>query len=493
MFKLAIFVLLAHARAGANAIHDGAQELLTVAQALEDDASILHTRKSHSSQTGLEEEGGSHIEFPKFPVMPNIELGTLLQSVNSPQPDSNAQKLISILAVYAKFADIAYEYETEFYDLKEIKDPISQQLRLREEVDEIEFMRKGNEKKKLMQAKMDADENFRRLQQRAGLRAMNDAFSHRLDVDFGIYDVFLEDDLLAFTGFFVDPHTQKKVMIVSFRGTDNKENWLRNLAPLPSVDGVAGGFHRGYLVLKEKIIQSIKKYMTVAFPIPHLKKLEHKHMPTENNPPTKLAITGHSLGGALASVCGYDLWNTLPELQGIMEVITFSQPRAFRSETAKKVTQTVPILRVINEGDWVPRLPPVTLFVRFEHVGRALFFDWSDISGSWEKSVELVHRSASFSGAYNETNPGDQLCAHSVNRMFAGIARIRKIWRTDGYFPMKPGVEEAGPAFCEYSFIPCFVWNLFHDMMGLFSSEKSCPYDPEETHEDNSNVCDNRA
>ncbi|KAE8685558.1 Serine/threonine-protein kinase PBS1 [Hibiscus syriacus] len=74
-----------------------------------------------------------------------------------------------------------------------------------------------------------------------------------------------------------------------------------------------------------------------------------------------IMITGHSMGGAIASFCALDL--TVNHEAKNVQVITFGQPRignaAFASYYGKLVPNTI---RVTNEHDIVPHLPPYYYF-----------------------------------------------------------------------------------------------------------------------------------
>ncbi|MQL96699.1 hypothetical protein Taro_029381 [Colocasia esculenta] len=70
-----------------------------------------------------------------------------------------------------------------------------------------------------------------------------------------------------------------------------------------------------------------------------------------------IIVTGHSMGGAMASFCALDL--AVNQCEDNVQLMTFGQPRignaAFASYFSKNVPKTV---RVINEHDMVPHLPP---------------------------------------------------------------------------------------------------------------------------------------
>ena len=74
--------------------------------------------------------------------------------------------------------------------------------------------------------------------------------------------------------------------------------------------------------------------------------------------------TGHSLGGALATLCALDVQYNFPDKQ--VSCYTFGSPKVgnsyFKDSFNKRVPQTY---RFVNSADTVPALPPGG----FEHVG----------------------------------------------------------------------------------------------------------------------------
>ncbi|KAL9685978.1 hypothetical protein QQ045_023433 [Rhodiola kirilowii] len=71
----------------------------------------------------------------------------------------------------------------------------------------------------------------------------------------------------------------------------------------------------------------------------------------------KIIVTGHSMGGAMASLCGLDL--AVNHNANEVQVMTFGQPRIGNAAFATYYRQLVPnTIRVTNEHDIVPHLPP---------------------------------------------------------------------------------------------------------------------------------------
>lgn len=76
---------------------------------------------------------------------------------------------------------------------------------------------------------------------------------------------------------------------------------------------------------------------------------------------TALYITGHSLGGALALMAAYKLSS-----DSVAACYTFGSPRVGNSEFKSKIK--VPIYRVVNANDIVPRLPFLILTLKKSYI-----------------------------------------------------------------------------------------------------------------------------
>lgn len=85
-----------------------------------------------------------------------------------------------------------------------------------------------------------------------------------------------------------------------------------------------------------------------------------------------LYITGHSLGGALATVCAFDLAG----IQPTPIVYTFASPRVFNIQGAIVLNHMLPnIQRVYNTEDLVPTGPPAIIFnTLYQHTGMNIPF-----------------------------------------------------------------------------------------------------------------------
>ena len=89
---------------------------------------------------------------------------------------------------------------------------------------------------------------------------------------------------------------------------------------------------------------------------------------------TRLLVTGHSLGGALATISSPDIAKNLPNL--VPEVITFAGPAPGLPDFARTFDLTIPsCYRVANFWDLVPRLPPQPPVGLFDHPGTHVNID----------------------------------------------------------------------------------------------------------------------
>jgi triacylglycerol lipase len=148
------------------------------------------------------------------------------------------------------------------------------------------------------------------------------------------------------------------VAVIVFRGTDDVYDWFKNLddRTTETPHGVIHrGFYSSYQPLMLQIIKILDQFKTNQI---NQNKLKH------------LWITGHSLGGALALVCAYDLVeNETLDLSG---VVTFGQPRVACKQLTTHLNQLLlgRYTRYANEDDIVTRVPPPP----FEYCGLCVWF-----------------------------------------------------------------------------------------------------------------------
>ncbi|KAL2229792.1 UNVERIFIED_CONTAM: Lipase A [Sesamum indicum] len=149
---------------------------------------------------------------------------------------------------------------------------------------------------------------------------------------------------------FVGVATDLNAIVIAFRGTQERsiQNWVEDLywkqldIDYPGVDGamVHHGFYTAYhnTSVRPGVLRAVRKVKNLYGDI-------------------KIMVTGHSMGGAMAALCGLDLRLSLGEQN--VQVMTFGQPRIGNAVFASYFNQIVPdTIRVTNGHDIVPHLPP---------------------------------------------------------------------------------------------------------------------------------------
>lgn len=143
--------------------------------------------------------------------------------------------------------------------------------------------------------------------------------------------------------------SNEEAVVVAFRGTDDVADWLTNLDAIQTgafkkVYGgkVHEGFARALNSVWHKVVNRIELLRT--------KK-------------QRIWVTGHSLGGALATLAGRRLGKAMKPAG----IFTFGQPRVGDPQFAKKFKLTMH--RFVNDRDLAPRVPPRGIFIRYRHVG----------------------------------------------------------------------------------------------------------------------------
>jgi hypothetical protein len=150
--------------------------------------------------------------------------------------------------------------------------------------------------------------------------------------------------------------------MVAYRGTETIWEWIEDLDALtfPYLpDPGAGDVHMGFQLVYEHIRKSTADLLNSGCQGAKL-----------------IYVTGHSLGGAVALLGGFDIAkNKLPGVP--LEIYTFAGPRTGTGIFADSVNQQIPkCVRVVNHGDLVPEVPVPPIYT---HAGQAL-----EVSGGFK-------------------------------------------------------------------------------------------------------------
>lgn len=184
-------------------------------------------------------------------------------------------------------------------------------------------------------------------------------------------------------------------IIIIFKGTKEAEDWLVNI----DTEKVPGPWHT-------RVHRGFYQAMMGVWPMLNAVLKEMQSSSSQ-----RLWITGHSLGGALATITAAQLWT---HGRRVHAVYTFGAPRvgndAFVEAYNKRITHTV---RFVYNEDLVPRVP----FYRYDHVGDKCYFDQHK-NVLWKPS-----RYETFIDWMNEINFRSMKVTHEdIRRHPAGIA-----------------------------------------------------------------------
>ena len=139
-----------------------------------------------------------------------------------------------------------------------------------------------------------------------------------------------------------------KVVTLVFRGAQSAINWLQiiNVDPVPTdlCDDCAvhDGFWEMWTAVKSELFGAVDQALAT-------------------HPDYRFAITGHSLGGALATLAAADFRKREQRYSDLTELFTYGSPRVGNGAVADLLTkQSTKNYRVTNGDDTIPRLPPST-------------------------------------------------------------------------------------------------------------------------------------
>ena len=176
----------------------------------------------------------------------------------------------------------------------------------------------------------------------------------------------------------------KERIVIAFRGTQPTQ-WNDIKADLKAFH--KEGFHLGFLTEYRKL---------------RLAVIEQVNAFAEERKQAKIFITGHSLGGAMATVCAFDF----PDAEC---VYTFGSPRACSWSKAKEFP--VKHIRVVNNNDVVPKVP--FAWMGFRHVGTLHYMNfygdvrpmttWQRFKDGWRGRIRAIKKRVPFDGFYDHS------------------------------------------------------------------------------------------
>jgi len=204
-------------------------------------------------------------------------------------------------------------------------------------------------------------------------------------------------------------------IIIAFRGTVTGKNAASdaNMAFTHSPYTQSGLVHSGFLDAFEKVKAPIKQHLEL------LTEIYNVPLASMN-----VNVTGHSLGGAMATICGSYLTNQMG-LRTNVAVATFGSPRVYNTEAAAEYELALGSKTArVNQHrfDPVPAVPAGSL--SYKHVGEQLRIDFT--------SSDKRHSLDSYMAGFNRTlnyvpiNTPSALCgvAEKLGKVFGHVAKL---------------------------------------------------------------------
>lgn len=161
----------------------------------------------------------------------------------------------------------------------------------------------------------------------------------------------------------------KTANIIAFRGTQTQIEWWRNLQATQktykdlTTGKKYGRVHEGYLKIVRDQIGSLL--------LNQVRQLD---------PTIPCYITGHSLGGAVATLAALEIALNVPKIRKQLQLYTYASPRIGDRDFAQAHSQLIPnSYRIVNLSDSVPLVPPITIEnyytkANYAHVGQKWSF-----------------------------------------------------------------------------------------------------------------------
>ncbi|KAL8861065.1 MAG: hypothetical protein Q9178_002578 [Gyalolechia marmorata] len=137
-----------------------------------------------------------------------------------------------------------------------------------------------------------------------------------------------------------------KMVVLAIRGSISKQNWqadwnmLRGSTDFCDDCRIHRGFRNSWQEIRDAVMENMKRAV-------------------ERHPGYRIVVTGHSLGGAVATIAAAELRRIDQRFAGTTELYSFGSPRIANKKAARWFSdQARWSWRITSENDVVPRLPP---------------------------------------------------------------------------------------------------------------------------------------
>ncbi|TDF42488.1 lipase family protein [Alteromonadaceae bacterium M269] len=207
--------------------------------------------------------------------------------------------------------------------------------------------------------------------------------------------------------YFIEDLPDKKAQLVSIRGTANMKNALEDAEYLQAKDKKLDIYvHAGFGEDSERVYRDL---------LPHLDKDK------------EILLTGHSLGAAISTILMMYLQE---EGFQVGQSINFGQPKV-TNEAGAALFKSLPLLRVIDENDVVPLLPPMSLLNsihgRYKHFGTEMILLEGEFYVFQDEHVQQETKSTSFWSNMTDISVGAHMIKHYLHNIKSKLNHSKQI------------------------------------------------------------------
>ncbi|XP_014561107.1 hypothetical protein COCVIDRAFT_33794 [Bipolaris victoriae FI3] len=210
------------------------------------------------------------------------------------------------------------------------------------------------------------------------------------------------------TGYIAVDHTNK-LIIISFRGTKTPENWITNLdlgmdkTDICPTCSAHRGFWRSWTEARHRVLPAVTQAVA-------------------DNPSYEIRATGHSLGGAIATLAAASMRN-----EGhTVALYTYGAPRIGGRKTSDFISkQAGGNYRITHWNDPVPQLP--LLIMGYVHTSPEYYINKPNEKTVSARDIQVFEGPISFQG--NGQWIGDDVEAHMWYFGSVRICDVRKMKR----------------------------------------------------------------
>ncbi len=154
--------------------------------------------------------------------------------------------------------------------------------------------------------------------------------------------------------------TGKNLIIFVFKGSQEPQDWITNFDIKDVKFDNHGNVHKGFNQTMKLFFKVIKKRDLTDINLPTTLLEDIKNI----NENSKILLTGHSLGGAIATIVGCHLHKIGIKKENF-EIYTFGSPPVGTEDFSNYYNDKINLFRLVNKNDIIPKLEKILKFFHF--------------------------------------------------------------------------------------------------------------------------------